>query len=325
MSLGSGEELTPRAQRLLVVSPVRNEERHIERTIRSMVAQTRPPDLWLVVDDDSGDRTLEILRRSEREIPYLEVIAAGAPGKKKEDRLALALEARAFNGALAEADLDSFTHVGKLDGDIELPADYFEKLLEEFAADPRLGIAGGLIEERTGRAGAWRVTRATPSHVQGALRVYSRDCFAAAGGVREMLGWDVIDQAYARMHGFHTASYSNLVARHHRVSGSANGRLRGRMRDGRCAYIARYSLGWVLMRSVKIGIGRRPYGVSAFAFLAGYLSGVAGRGKRVEDEAFKRFVRKEHRERILRRVRVEADRPPIAGVAQKADPARFVG
>ena len=65
MSLGRGEELAPRAQRLLVISPVRNEERHIERAIRSMVAQTRPPDLWLVVDDDSGDRTLEILRRSE--------------------------------------------------------------------------------------------------------------------------------------------------------------------------------------------------------------------------------------------------------------------
>jgi biofilm PGA synthesis N-glycosyltransferase PgaC len=314
-----------KGQRLLVVSPVRNEERHIEGAIRAMAAQTRPPDLWLVVDDGSADRTLEILRRFEPEIPYLTVSSAAPVDLDDADRLAEALEARAFNGALAQARLNSFTHIGKLDGDIELPADYYERLLGEFAVDPGLGIAGGMIEEPTGRAGAWKLTRATPSHVQGALRVYSRECFEVAGGVRETLAWDVIDQAYARMGGYRTVSFSNLLARHHRVAGSADGRLRGRARDGRCAYIARYSPGWVLMRSVKVGAGRRPYGASGLAFLAGYLGGVVGRGKRVEDDDFKRFVRAEHRQRIRRRLRAEAERSSIAGEARKRDPARFVG
>ena len=313
-------------QRLLVVSPVRNEERNIERTIRSVLAQTRPPDLWLVVDDESEDRTLEILRGIEPEVAYLTLTSSMVPAPTVDvDRLMEALEAKAFNGALAQTELESFTHIGKLDGDIELPIDYYETLLGEFAAEPRLGIAGGLIEEPTGRAGAWKVTRATQSHVQGALRVYSLECFVAAGGVRETLAWDVIDQAYARMGGYRTTSFSDLVARHHRVAGSADGLLRGRLRDGRCAYIARYSLAWVLMRSVKVALDRRPRGLSGLAFLGGYLAGMVRRSDRVEDDAFKRFVRAEHRRRILRRLWPEAQHLSIAERGQKHDPARFVG
>lgn len=312
-------------QRLLIISPVRNEERYIERMVRSMIAQTHPPELWLIVDDGSDDATLGILRRLELDIPFLRLIQARRTRANDQDRLALALEARAFNDALAEVDLKSFTHIGKLDGDIELPVDYFEMLLGEFAADPRLGIAGGLIQEPTGRDGSWRVRRAPSIHVQGAFRLYSRECFEAVGGVRETLGWDVIDQAYARMRGFRTVSFSNLIARHHRPAGSANGRLRGRIRDGRCAYIARYSLVWVLMRSVKIGFERRPYGISGMAFISGYLLCAVQRAKRVEDEEFKRFVRMEHRERVLGRLKIHLKHPSAATVARKRDATRFVG
>ncbi len=48
-------------QRLLLISPVRNEEAHIERIADAVARQTRRPDLWVVVDDASTDRTPEIL------------------------------------------------------------------------------------------------------------------------------------------------------------------------------------------------------------------------------------------------------------------------
>ena len=61
-----------------IVVPARNEERSIERCVRSLLAQTAADFELLVVDDNSTDRTREILDRLAREDSRLRVIA-GAP------------------------------------------------------------------------------------------------------------------------------------------------------------------------------------------------------------------------------------------------------
>ena len=112
--------LPPAEPRVLIISPVRNEAAHIERVVRSVAAQTRPPDLWLVAEDGSDDGTLEILRALEPEVPFLRVLEVRAPRVNGRDRLAQALEVRAFNRVLGKTDPGTYTHIGKLDGDIEL-------------------------------------------------------------------------------------------------------------------------------------------------------------------------------------------------------------
>ena len=60
-------EIAHRRPRYVVISPVKDEERYIERTLESMVNQTLRPALWIIVDDGSSDRTPEIVQRySER-------------------------------------------------------------------------------------------------------------------------------------------------------------------------------------------------------------------------------------------------------------------
>jgi biofilm PGA synthesis N-glycosyltransferase PgaC len=284
------------AQRLLVVSPVRNEAAHLERVIKAMAAQTRPPDEWIVVDDGSDDGTGELLRALAPEVPFMRVVAP-APGPEPigVDRLALAAAPRAFNVGLAHGRED-FTHVAKLDGDVELPPEYYEDLLDRFAADARLGIAcGDLIEPLDGE---WVRLAIPPHHVHGALKLYSRECLEAIGGVQERLGWDTIDETYARMRSFRTRSYPDLVARPHRPVATAGGALRGRARHGRCAWIAHFGLSWVALRSLKVGLRMHPRGISGLAFLYGYLQAALRRVPRVEDGEFRRFVRSELRGRM---------------------------
>lgn len=287
-----------REPRVLIVSPVRNEGLHIERVVRSVAAQTRPPDLWLVADDGSDDDTLETLRALEPKVPFLRVLELQAASLDGKDRLAQALEAKAFNRALSHTDPSGYTHIGKLDGDIELPPDYFERILERMSRNPRLGIAGGSIIEPTGESGDWKQVTAPTYHVHGALKLFTGDCFKAVGGIQERLGWDTIDETYARMFGFETFRDQQILARHHRPSASADGKLRGRMRHGQCAYIARYSFPWVLVRSLKVAVEWDPRGISGVAFLWGYLSCAIRRSDRVEDDSFRRFVRAEHWDRI---------------------------
>jgi poly-beta-1,6-N-acetyl-D-glucosamine synthase len=286
------------ADRLLIVSPVRNEAAHIELAARALAAQTRPPDLWVVIDDGSDDGTRELLDRLAAEIPFLRVASTPPGYTNGVDRHAVAASPRAFNLALRDVDWRWFTHLGKLDGDIELPRDYFERLLGHFVERPRLGIAGGTLIEPN-RAGRWKPARVPSYHVRGALKLYSLECFEAIGGVEERLGWDTIDETYARMLGFDTHSFDELVARHHRPVASADGLLRGRARYGQAAYTLRYGFGWVLLRSLKVAL-QRPVGLSGIAFLYGYVRAALRSSPKVEDEHFKRFVRRELRGRLLR-------------------------
>ncbi len=283
--------------RLLLITPARDEAEHLERTVRAVAAQTRKPDLWLIVDDGSADETPQLLDRLAAEIPFLEIRRAPAHrARPEEDGLALAAEAVAFNAALRSVDIEDFTHIGKLDADVELSPAYFEGLLARFGAEPDLGLAGGVLLERSG--GDWEPTRIPDHHVRGALKLYSRECFEAIGGIEERLGWDTIDETYARMRGYSTRSLPEITARHHRPVATRGGVLRGRARHGQCAYILRYDAWWVVLRSFKVAL-QRPYGLSGIAFLYGYFRALLKAQPKVEDEGYRRFVRGELRGRLI--------------------------
>ena len=296
------------SQRLLVISPVRNEAAHIERVALAMAAQTRPPDLWVVIDDQSTDETPQILARLAERLDFLQVLnAQPADAAGAKDRLAVAAEARAFNIGLNSVPWQTFTHIAKLDGDIELSPRYFEQLLAEFERDAGLGLAGGVLTERSGDG--WKEEHAPSDyHVRGALKCYTRNCLEAIGGIPERLAWDTIDEVYARMRGFRTRSLPEIVAIHHRPWGSADGTLRGRARHGRCVYITHYPLAWVSLRAVKTA-SERPALFSGLAFLGGYLWAGVVRTPQVEDPAFRAFVRRELGVRARRALRLGA---PVA-------------
>lgn len=282
---------------LLVITPVHNEEPHIQRVVEGMLNQQRPPDLWIIVDDQSSDDTFEIALRATRDVDWAVVVTFDRPPVRTPDRLACALEASSFNYGLGVAGGSaSYDYVAKLDGDVVLPPDYYAACLSHLEEHPEVGLVCGQLVETVN--GSPRVLPIASSHVHGALKLYRRECFEAIGGMADRLGWDAIDEIYARMHGFVTRSLPEPVAQHRRPVGTADGLLRGRARHGTVAYITHFPWYWVLGRSLKIACAR-PRGLSGVAFLAGYARAAVTGAERVDDPAFRRFARRE----LLRRTR----------------------
>ena len=287
------------AQRLLIISPVRNEAEHLEAVVASVQQQTRRPDMWLIVDDNSTDGTARLLRQLDGHISWLRVAYMPASDTvDRGDRLALGRAARVYNRGLELLDWRAFTHIGKVDGDVLLPPDYFERMLERFHEDPRLGVAGGALTERL--AGEWVTVATPPEQATGHARIYSRTCLQAVGGIPERLGADTIADTYARMSGFTSRTFTDLPARHLRQMGSAQGALRGRARHGATQYIAHYSLPWAVLRAGKLALRAGPRPLSGPAFMFGYLRAAIGGTRRVEDRAFRAFMRADQRRRAGR-------------------------
>jgi len=58
----------------VLITPARNEELFIEKTVTSMLTQTLTPKRWIIVDDGSTDKTAEIVRNRAGKCPWIELV-----------------------------------------------------------------------------------------------------------------------------------------------------------------------------------------------------------------------------------------------------------
>ena len=131
----------------IVVTPAKDEVRHIERTLQSMVAQTHLPVMWIVVDDGSSDGTSEIVQKYAAAHSFIRHLRA----ERITSRATGTAEVRAFHRGFELVRDEDYGCIVKLEADLSFNADYFEKLLTHFHQDPKLGIASGVyLETRSG-------------------------------------------------------------------------------------------------------------------------------------------------------------------------------
>lgn len=275
----------------LVVSPCRNESDYMRRTLDSMVAQTQRPDLWVIVDDGSTDGTRAIADRYAREHEWVEVIDSGADHDRARGAPIVRAFQRGCDALCAPADV-----VVKLDGDLFLPAHYFQWVAETFARDPRAGIVGGvaLIPED----GRWVNERANPLNVNGVAKAYRVACLDDIGGLRPSMGWDGIDEYGARARGWNVRVLSELTILHYRPRGSKQNPLRARWEEGRGNAYMGYLPGWLLVRAAYRSLVERPPVLGGLVLLAGYAWARLRRVPPIDDPAAVAELRREQRARL---------------------------
>lgn len=277
----------------VMVTAARDEGAHIEKTIVSVIRQTRRPTQWVIVDDGSSDNTGAIIDRYARQHQWITPVHRANRGFRQAGGGVVA----AFYGGYERIESPDWDFIVKLDADLDFAPDYFERCLAEFAEDSRLGIAGGGIYHATSD-GVLTLETTPVFHVRGATKIYRRECWTAIGGLVRAAGWDTIDEAKANMLGWRTRSFTSLQLLHHRVTGGAEGAWRDCVKNGRANYIAGYHPVFMMLKCVR-RVVRKPYLIGSLGLVWGFSSAYFKRVPRVNDRALIRYVRNQQIRRLL--------------------------
>jgi biofilm PGA synthesis N-glycosyltransferase PgaC len=276
-----------------------NEEALLPTLLDSIARQTRHPDRLLLVDDGSTDASAEIASRFASEHRFAKLVRR-PPRAREADRLAAAAELRAFQWAVAQLD-EPYDVIAKLDADLELDPQFFAEIVSALERDPGLGVAGAELSV-LGADSEPEHERSAPWHIRGATKFYRRECWEEISPLPEILGWDTIDEARARMGGWRVEMVPIVgTSLHLRVTGTYDGALRGFRRRGTAAWgYGAHPLNVLISAAVRIP--DRPRVRGGLAYLRGWLEAALRRDPRAEPELV-RFVRREQLRRIRRALR----------------------
>jgi glycosyltransferase involved in cell wall biosynthesis len=273
-----------------IITPARDEEDNLRRLGACLARQTILPEAWVVVENGSSDGTSEVVLEFAHRNPWthlctMEAVAAPQRG---------APIVRAFHRGL-EALGDVPDIVVNVDADISMESDYFERLLQEFERDPRLGIASGGGHEQDAN-GVWRLRRLAPEQAWGASRAYRRECLVDVLPLAETIGWDGIDQVKASARGWKTGAIVSIPFKHHRFEGEREGAPRkGWAAQGRASHYMGYRFSYLLLRAAHHARRDR----AALALVQGYVGSALRFAPRYPDEAFRSRLRSQQRLRAV--------------------------
>ncbi|MEV5894197.1 glycosyltransferase family 2 protein [Nonomuraea fuscirosea] len=204
--------IRPVSLTVTVIVPAHNEEQGLPATLRSIQAQSTPPEKIIVVDDGSTDRTGEI--------------AASYGVTVLRPPHNLGSKAKAQNHALPHCDTDLILAV---DADTVLAPDYIERIKPAFA-DPAVNVAAGNVQTRFART-PWERGRSTeylfgfhwhrpiqqlansPMVCSGCCSAFRRTTLTESGGFPERTIVEDMDYTWSQQGDGHRAVYvSGAVA-----------------------------------------------------------------------------------------------------------------
>jgi glycosyltransferase involved in cell wall biosynthesis len=273
----------------VLITPARNEEAFIEKTLASMLKQTVLPERWVIVDDGSTDNTAAIVAPFADGISWIELLRR----EQRADRN-FAGKVYAFKAGLERVQSIDYEIIGNLDADVSFDADYLDFLIRKFAEDSRLGVAGTPFTENSGYDSTLDSFEGE-SHVAGGCQLFRRRCFEEIGGYvpNRVGGIDWVAVTTARMRGWKTRSFPEKRFHHYRSLGTAERSVLGSLFSyGEKDYYLGGSPVWQVFR-VAYRMGKRPVIIGGLALLSGYCWAALRRIKRPISCELMRFHRRE--------------------------------
>ena len=233
-----------------VIIPAYNEEAFMSLTLQSLVEQTVLPTKIVVVNDNSTDKTPEIVSEFASKYPFITLVnkkssAIHLPGSKV---------IQAFQTGFETLD-ENYDVIVKIDADLIFPNNYFEKIDTHFKSDPSIGMVGGFcyIEKN----GEWILENLTDKdHIRGALKAYRKETFKQIGGLKPQMGWDTVDELLCKFYNWKVVTDTSLHVKHLKPTG-ANYNKTARYKQGEAFYTLGYGFIITAIASAKLAMMKK--------------------------------------------------------------------
>ena len=266
-----------------IVIPAHNEEAFIALTLQSLSDQTLLPSKAMVVDDNSTDKTSEIVSDFASKFPFISLVkktseAIHLPGSKV---------IQAFHKGFETLD-ENYDVIVKLDADLILPNNYFETIINTFKSDPKIGMAGGFayIEKN----GNWILENLTDKdHIRGAFKAYRKECFLQIGNLKPAMGWDTVDELLCKFYGWKVVTNASLKVKHLKPTG-ANYNKTARYKQGEAFYTLGYGFIITSIAAAKLALLKKKP-LLFFDYIKGFLKAKSSKKPLLVTEEQAKFIR----------------------------------
>ncbi|CAM2792032.1 Glycosyl transferase family 2 [Flavobacterium succinicans] len=230
-----------------IVIPSYNEEALIGLTLQSLISQTVLPSKIVVVNDNSTDRTSDVVLEFAKNNPYISLVNKSSenihlPGSKV---------IQAFEKGFETLD-DNYDLIVKIDADLIFPSNYFETIIKHFQSDERIGMVGGFcyIEKN----GEWILENLTDKdHIRGALKAYRKETFQQIGGLKPAMGWDTVDELLCKFYNWKVVTDESLHVKHLKPTGASYNKA-ARYKQGEAFYSLGYGFIITAISSLKLAM-----------------------------------------------------------------------
>ncbi len=281
-----------RTKRYILVTPAKNEEETLPLLAKSVINQSIKPSLWVIVNDNSVDKTETIIRELSKKHSWI-------IGHNLKDKVfeydptyrysVVVREGFRVARKIAHEVGVPYGFIGLVDADFILERRFFEKILNEFQNDSQLGIASGGVYVLSGKKLVWE--RTNPKFARGSPRVFRRECFNDIGGYKRFYSPDVLSNYMARIKGWNVGQVVNAIAVQMRPTQGRYGYYKSSIKRGYVNYYLGTPLSSILLWVLYMGIFDSL--AKASGFLRGYLEKVEKKENKLDNRWIVEFVKKD--------------------------------
>ena len=248
--------------KVCIIIPVFNEQDFIKKSVESLINQTIKPAEVIYVNDNSTDNSKNIIKNLIVKCKWIRVI----DHKSFQEHVPGSKVIEAFNFGLKNLETQ-FDIICKFDGDIILPKNNIEKIIEIFNEKEKVGIAGGNLYVQ--KNGKWIYENiAAKTHVRGPIKAYRVDCFNDINALKSSIGWDTVDVLLAQKKGWLIYTDKNLIVKHLKPTGQKYS-LHSKILQGESLYKMRFGFILSILSLLKSSLNN--YSLSRLFFgIIGY-------------------------------------------------------
>lgn len=246
-----------------IIIPAHNEEKVLKKTLISLCNQTLLPEKIVVVNDNSSDKTPNIVADLAEHHDFIHLVTISSSNKHLPGSKVI----NAFYEGLKSLDED-YDIICKFDADLIFPSNYLEAIKNLFNSDAKIGMASGILYIKQGDH--WQYERiADQDHIRGPIKAYRKDCFNDIGGLKRSIGWDTLDVLLSQYHGWETVTNTKLIVKHLKPTGQ-NYHSDSKYLQGMAMYKMRYGFIITMVAALKLAILKKDLRL-IYTYLKGYI------------------------------------------------------